>query len=58
MSCPVCITSYQSEQPICVEDKVCLVGVDIAYDGMHAPDLIVAGDDLQVVEDPAQIWLL
>ena len=50
--------AYQSKQPVCIEDKVCLVGVDISDDGVHASYLIVAGDDLQVVEDSAQIGLL
>lgn len=45
----------QAEQSIGIEDKVCLVGVDVTDDGVHASDLVVAGNDFQVVVDPAQV---
>ena len=50
--------THQTKQPVCIEDKVCLVGVDVSDDGVHASYLVVAGDDLQVMEDSAQVRLL
>ena len=49
---------YQAQEAVCIEDKVGGGGVSVADDGMHAPRLEVGGDDLQVVVDPPQVWLL
>ena len=49
------LSTHQPEQSVCIEDKVGLVGVDIADDGVHASYLVVAGNDLQVVVNSAQV---
>ena len=46
--------AYQPEQAVRVEDKVVGGGVAIADDGVHAPRLEVAGDDLLHAKSWAQ----
>mmetsp|Transcript_22941 Transcript_22941/g.63670 ORF Transcript_22941/g.63670 Transcript_22941/m.63670 type:complete len:246 (-) Transcript_22941:667-1404(-) len=48
----------QSDQPVGIENKVVLVGVLVAYDGMHPADLVVGGNDFQVGEHPFELRLL
>lgn len=50
--------TYQAQQPVCIEDKVSLVGLDVPDDGVHASGLVVAGHNLKVMVDAAQVWLL
>lgn len=50
--------THQSQESVCIEDEVSLVGVDVPDDGVHAPGLVVARQNLEVVIDASQIWLL
>ena len=50
--------AHQAQQAIGVKDKVVGGGLAVADDGVHAPDLEVGGDDLQVAVDAAQVRLL
>jgi hypothetical protein len=54
---PTCFYD-QAQQAVGVEDEVGGGGAAVADDGVHAADLKVAGDDLQVVEDAPQVVLL
>ncbi len=49
---------HQAKQAVCVENEVCCFGFPVTDDGVHAPDLEVGGDDLQVVINAAQVRLL
>lgn len=49
---------YQPEQPVSNKDKVCLAGILISDDGMHASHLEVGRYHFQVVVYPAQVRLL
>lgn len=48
----------EPQQPVSVEHEVGRGRGAVADDGVHAADLEVAGDDLQVVEDAPQVVLL
>ena len=48
----------QAEEAVGVEDKVGLGGGAVADEGVHAPDLEVAGHQLQVAVDAPQLRLL
>jgi hypothetical protein len=50
--------AHQAQQAVCVEHKVSVVGGVVADDCVHAADLEVGGDDLQVWVDAAQVVLL
>ena len=50
--------THQPQQAICIKDKVVGGGLVVAYERVHAPDLEVAGHQLQVVIDAPQVWLL
>lgn len=50
--------TYQAQQSVCIENKIRLVGLDVPDDGVHASGLVVAGHNLKVVVDAAQVWLL
>ena len=50
--------AYQAEEPVCIENEISLVGLDIPDDGVHASGLVVAGHNLQIVIDAPQVWLL
>ena len=50
--------THQAQQPVCIEDKISLVGLDVPNDGVHAPGLVVAGHNLKVVVNAPQVWLL
>jgi hypothetical protein len=49
--------AHQAQEAVGVEDKVCLGGGAVADEGVHAADLEVAGDDLQVVVQALQLRL-
>jgi hypothetical protein len=51
-------TPHQPQQAVRIEDKVRLVRVAIADDGVHAPDLEVGRREVKVVVDAPQIVLL